>query len=115
MRACYNLFWALKAVFLSPGRGPQPGGRGRALADTCPAARRIFEEADRALGFCISRLCFEGPEDQLKLTENTQPALLSVSIAAFEVLKERGLSPDYVAAHSLRQYSPPAPAASPRL
>jgi len=78
---------------------------GKTLADTYPAARRIFEEADSAVGFSISRLCFEGPEDQLRLTENTQPALLTVSIAAFEVLRERGLSPDYVAGHSLGEYS----------
>jgi [acyl-carrier-protein] S-malonyltransferase len=78
---------------------------GKALAETHPAARRVFEEADEALGFAISRLCFEGPEDQLKLTENTQPALLTVSIAAFEVLREAGLAPDFVAGHSLGEYS----------
>jgi [acyl-carrier-protein] S-malonyltransferase len=78
---------------------------GKALAEAFPAARRIFEEADDALGFAISRLCFEGPEDQLKLTENTQPALLTVSIAALAVLRERGASPDYVAGHSLGEYS----------
>jgi [acyl-carrier-protein] S-malonyltransferase len=78
---------------------------GKALAHTFPAARRVFEEADEALGFAISTLCFEGPEDQLKLTENTQPALLTVSIAAFEVLRERGWSPNYVAGHSLGEYS----------
>jgi [acyl-carrier-protein] S-malonyltransferase len=78
---------------------------GKALADTFPAARRVFDEADEALGFAISTLCFEGPEDQLKLTENTQPALLTVSIAAFTVLRERGWSPDYVAGHSLGEYS----------
>jgi len=78
---------------------------GKALADAYPAARRIFEEADDALGFAISRLSFDGPEDQLKLTENTQPALLTVSMAAFEVLKERDLAPDYVAGHSLGEYS----------
>jgi len=78
---------------------------GKALADAYPAARRVFEEADEALGFAISRLCFEGPEDQLKLTENTQPALLTVSIAAFEVLRAEGRAPDYVAGHSLGEYS----------
>ena len=78
---------------------------GKALAETFPAARNVFEEADDALGFPISRLCFEGPEDQLKLTENTQPALLTVSIAAFQVLCERGWAPDYVAGHSLGEYS----------
>ena len=78
---------------------------GQALAGEFPAAKRIFDEADDALGFAISRICFEGPEDQLKLTENTQPALLTVSIAGFEVLRERGLAPDYVAGHSLGEYS----------
>jgi [acyl-carrier-protein] S-malonyltransferase len=78
---------------------------GKALADTFAAARRVFEEADDALGFAISRLCFEGPEEQLKLTENTQPALLTVSIAGFEVLRERGFAPDYVTGHSLGEYS----------
>ena len=78
---------------------------GKALADTYPLARRVFEEADDALGFAISRLCFEGPEDQLKLTENTQPALVTVSTAAFAVLREEGLQPDFVAGHSLGEYS----------
>ena len=78
---------------------------GKALAEKYAAARRVFEEADEALGFAISRLCFEGPDDQLKMTENTQPALLTVSIAAFEVLRAEGLAPDYVAGHSLGEYS----------
>jgi [acyl-carrier-protein] S-malonyltransferase len=78
---------------------------GKALADTFPAARRVFDEADSALEFPISRICFEGPDDELKRTENTQPALLTVSIAAFEVLRERGLAPDFVAGHSLGEYS----------
>jgi len=78
---------------------------GKALAEAFPAARRVFEEADDALGFSLSRLCFEGPEDQLKLTENTQPALLAVSTAAWAVLAEKGMRPDYVAGHSLGEYS----------
>ena len=78
---------------------------GKALMETYPAARRVFEEADDALAFPISKLCFEGPADQLKLTENTQPALLTVSVAAWRVLSERGLQPDYVAGHSLGEYS----------
>jgi [acyl-carrier-protein] S-malonyltransferase len=78
---------------------------GKALYDTYPAARRVFEAADEALGWAISRLCLEGPEDQLKLTQNTQPAILTVSIAAYEVLRERGIRPDYVAGHSLGEYS----------
>jgi [acyl-carrier-protein] S-malonyltransferase len=78
---------------------------GKALADADPAARQVFEEADDALGFAISRLCFEGPDDQLKLTENTQPALLTVSIAALAALQSKGHKPDYVAGHSLGEYS----------
>jgi [acyl-carrier-protein] S-malonyltransferase len=94
-----------KIAFLFPGQGSQFAGMGKALADTWPAARRVFEEAEDALGFPLSRLSFEGPEDQLKLTENTQPALLTVSMAAFAVLQEQGLAPDYVAGHSLGEYS----------
>ena len=78
---------------------------GKALAETFPAARRVFEEADEALGESLSRLCFEGPEEQLRLTANTQPALLTVSVAAFEVLREHGVTPDFVAGHSLGEYS----------
>lgn len=78
---------------------------GRSLAETYPAARLIFETADQTLGFPLSRLCVEGSEDDLKLTENTQPALLTVSIAAFTVLRERGVRPDYVAGHSLGEYT----------
>jgi [acyl-carrier-protein] S-malonyltransferase len=94
-----------KIAFLFPGQGSQAAGMGKALADAYPAARRVFEEADDALAFPISRLCFEGPEDQLKLTENTQPALLTVSIAALAVLRENGHTADYVAGHSLGEYS----------
>lgn len=78
---------------------------GRSLAETYPAARLIFETADQTLGFPLSRLCVEGSEEDLKLTENTQPALLTVSIAAFTVLRERGVRPDYVAGHSLGEYT----------
>jgi [acyl-carrier-protein] S-malonyltransferase len=88
---------------------------GKGLAETFPAARRIFEEADEALGFSISRLCFEGPKDQLTLTENTQPALVAVSAAAFAVLREQGWQPDYVAGHSLGEYSALVAAGSLRL
>jgi [acyl-carrier-protein] S-malonyltransferase len=78
---------------------------GKALAEAFRGARRIFEEADEVLGFALSRLCFEGPEEQLRLTENQQPALLTVSTAAFQVLREMGWKPDYVAGHSLGEYS----------
>jgi [acyl-carrier-protein] S-malonyltransferase len=78
---------------------------GKSLKDSFPEAARIFEEADRALGFPLSRLCFEGPEEELKLTENTQPALLTVSVAAHAVLASQGLAADYVAGHSLGEYS----------
>jgi [acyl-carrier-protein] S-malonyltransferase len=78
---------------------------GKALAAEYPTARRTFEEADAALGFALSTLCFEGPEDALKLTENTQPALLAVSTAAARVLAESGIAPEYVAGHSLGEYS----------
>jgi [acyl-carrier-protein] S-malonyltransferase len=78
---------------------------GNSLAEAYPCARVVFEEADRTLGFPLSALCFEGPEEALKLTENTQPALLTVSVAALAVLREHGLEPDYVAGHSLGEYS----------
>jgi [acyl-carrier-protein] S-malonyltransferase len=78
---------------------------GKELAESYPSARAIFEQADAALGFAISTLCFEGPDEQLKLTENTQPALLTVSVAALTVLKELGYQPDFVAGHSLGEYS----------
>ena len=78
---------------------------GKTLADTFPEAARVFEEADDTLGFPLSRLCFEGPEDQLKLTEITQPALLTVSVAASRVLQSQGLRQTYVAGHSLGEYS----------
>lgn len=92
-------------AFLFPGQGSQAAGMGKALAEKHAAARAVFDEADYVLGFSISRLCFEGPEDQLRLTENTQPALLTVSIAAWSVLREQGFKPDYVAGHSLGEYS----------
>ena len=78
---------------------------GKTLADSFPEASRVFQEADDALGFPLSRLCFEGPDDELKLTENQQPALLTVSIAANAVLASRGITPSYVAGHSLGEYS----------
>ena len=92
-------------AFLFPGQGSQSVGMGRDLAEHFPTARAVFDEADEALGYSLSRLCFEGPEDQLKLTEFTQPAILTVSIAAARVLVERGVSPAVAAGHSLGEYS----------
>src|SRR6266550_8240691 len=93
-------------AFLFPGQGSQQAGMGKDLADNFPAARQIFEEADTALGFALSELCFNGPADQLQLTENTQPAILAVSVAALRALESEGWpQPDFVAGHSLGEYS----------
>src|SRR5208282_1990438 len=94
-----------RIAFLFPGQGSQSVGMGKELADNYPVARQTFEEADEALGYKLSQVCFEGPEEKLKLTEITQPAILTVSIAAWRVLQEKGLKPDYVAGHSLGEYS----------
>jgi [acyl-carrier-protein] S-malonyltransferase len=88
-----------------PGQGSQKVGMGRALAETSPICRATLEEADDALGEPLSRLCFEGPEDRLMLTENTQPAILAVSVAAWRWLDSLGLRPAFVAGHSLGEYS----------
>ena len=95
----------MSVAFLFPGQGSQFPGMGKSLADAYPVARQTFEEADEALGFPLSKMCFEGPEDQLKLTENTQPALVTVSTAAYRVLLEKGIAPSHVAGHSLGEYS----------
>jgi [acyl-carrier-protein] S-malonyltransferase len=92
-------------AFLFPGQGSQAVGMGKDLAERFPVARKTFEEADEALGKKLSQLCFEGPEDQLRLTENTQPAILTVSVAAWRVLDEKGIKPAFVAGHSLGEYS----------
>ncbi len=94
-----------KTAFLFPGQGSQYAGMGKSLCETYPVAKAVFEEADAALGFALSELCFAGPDEELKKTENTQPALLTVSVAAWAVLKEKGFRPDFVAGHSLGEYS----------
>jgi len=92
-------------AFVFPGQGSQKVGMGKALADAFPICRQTFDEADAALGESLSGLCFEGPEDRLMLTENQQPAILAVSIAAYRLLASRGLQPSCVAGHSLGEYS----------
>src|SRR5919106_3236652 len=95
-----------KTAIIFPGQGSQAPGMGKDLAEKFPVARQVFEEADDALGFSISRLCFEGPAEDLQLTENTQPAILTVSVAAFRTMGEAGMAaPAFVAGHSLGEYS----------
>src|SRR5262245_65891348 len=94
-----------KFAFIFPGQGSQYAGMGRDLADNFQIAREVFEEADQTLGFGLSNLCFNGPEDELQLTANTQPALLAVSVAAERVLGVTGISAGFVAGHSLSESS----------
>src|SRR5512137_1298194 len=94
-----------KLAFILPGQGAQKAGMGRELFDRFPEARAVFESIDAALGEKLSTLCFEGPEEALKLTVNTQPAILAVSAAAAAVLARAGATPDFVAGHSLGEYS----------
>ncbi|HWR28829.1 MAG TPA: ACP S-malonyltransferase [Negativicutes bacterium] len=95
----------VKTAFLFPGQGSQSVEMGKVLHDNFPVARTVFEAADKALGFSISKLCFEGPEEELRKTFNTQPAILTVSIAALRVLEEAGVKADITAGHSLGEYS----------
>jgi [acyl-carrier-protein] S-malonyltransferase len=95
----------MKTAFIFPGQGAQRVGMGKSLAEASPVAREIFEIADSALGISLSSLCFEGPEEELRLTANTQPAILATSIAALRAFEERGARADFVAGHSLGEYS----------
>ena len=94
-----------KVAFVFPGQASQYPGMGKELAERYAAARGVFDDADKALGFSISELCFEGNVEDLKLTANTQPAILTCSVAVSRVLAEKGLEPDFVAGHSLGEYS----------
>ncbi len=100
-----NVHLLMKTAFIFPGQGSQYVGMGKTLAENFAAARAIFAQADEALGFSLTQLCFEGPAETLQLTENMQPALVTVSIAASRVLEEEGIRPDFVAGHSLGEYS----------
>src|SRR5258708_28209335 len=90
-----------KVAFVFPGQASQYPGMGKELAGKYPAAKAVFDEADKALGFSISKMCFEGTEDDLKLTANTQPAILTCSVAVYRRLAGKGLSAGFVAGHSL--------------
>jgi [acyl-carrier-protein] S-malonyltransferase len=94
-----------KIAFVFAGQGAQYVGMGKELADNIPVCREVFEEADKALGFEISKICFEGTKEELDKTENTQPAILTTSIAALKALEESGIKPDVVAGLSLGEYS----------
>jgi [acyl-carrier-protein] S-malonyltransferase len=94
-----------KLAFLFPGQASQYPGMGKDLAANFPESRAVFDEADATLGFPLSKMCFEGTEEELKLTQNTQPAILTISVAAYRALAARGVQPDFAAGHSLGEYS----------
>ncbi len=96
---------SVSLAFLFPGQGSQVVGMGQALAEAFPESRAVFETVDAALGFSLSEMCFRGPEDDLQLTANTQPAILAASVAALRPLTARGVRPSWVAGHSLGEYS----------
>ena len=96
----------MSLAYIFPGQGSQSPGMGKNLAENFAVARQVFEEADEAVGFSISKMCFEGSAEELQLTENTQPAILTVSVAAWRVMRSEGfVSPSFVAGHSLGEYS----------
>src|SRR3984957_161307 len=95
----------MKTAFVFPGQGSQYVGMGKSLVEKFAIARTIFDTADSALGFSLSELCFQGPPETLQLTENMQPALLTLSVAAWRVLDQQGILPDYVAGHSVGEYA----------
>ncbi len=95
----------MKIAFLFPGQGSQQVGMGKDVFNSSPLARQLFDQADETLGYSLSTLCFEGPESDLRLTYHTQPAILTTSIALWTVFNEKGIAADYVAGHSLGEYS----------
>ncbi|HEV8482971.1 MAG TPA: ACP S-malonyltransferase [Blastocatellia bacterium] len=95
----------MKIALVFPGQGSQQVGMGKALADKLPVVQRVFDEADRALGMRLASLCFEGPDEELRLTANTQPAILTTCVAALRALEAAGVRADFVAGHSLGEYS----------
>src|SRR5262249_23058746 len=95
---------APRVAFVFPGQGSQAVGMGRLMSEAYPEARQAFAEADATLGFSLSALCYEGPDDKLRLTELTQPAILVVSLACERVLRSRGIAPSWVAGHSLGEF-----------